>query len=88
MSDAESSAEPHDPPPFEEALKGLQAIVEEMEAGEMSLEQMLKRYEEGVRLSKVCQSRLDEAEAKLAQLEQGTRGETVVRPIAVEQSKE
>jgi len=42
--------------PFEEALKKLEGIVEAMEAGELPLETMLARFEEGTRLVKVCQA--------------------------------
>ena len=44
--------------PFEEALKQLEAIVEAMEAGDLPLETMLARFEEGVKLARQCQARL------------------------------
>ncbi len=65
-------------PSFETALKRLQAIVEELERGDLPLEKALKRYEEGVKLAKVCQERLDQAELKLKQLRVDQEGRVTV----------
>ena len=51
--------------PFDEALKKLETIVESMETGDLPLETMLARFEEGTRLSKICQGKLAEAESVL-----------------------
>lgn len=50
---------------FEKALERLEKIVEELEEGNVSLEDSLKKYEEGVKLSAVCQQRLAQAEKKI-----------------------
>ena len=50
---------------FEAALKKLESIVENLENGDLSLEEALKRYEEGVRMADVCSKRLSEAEKKV-----------------------
>ena len=50
---------------FEKALERLEKIVEELEEGNVSLEDALKKYEEGVKLSAVCQKRLSQAEKKI-----------------------
>jgi len=55
--------------PFEEALKKLEAIVEAMESGDLPLETLLARYEEGTKLAQICQTKLAEAELKIQQLE-------------------
>ena len=52
-------------PKFEEALKRLEQIVEKLEGGELSLEESMKQYEEGVTLSKLCARRLEEAKKKI-----------------------
>ena len=67
-------------PPFEEALQKLESIVEQMEGGELPLETMLARFEEGVRLVKSCQTRLEEAEVKINQLEKTADGQAVLKP--------
>ena len=50
---------------FEAALKELEQIVEQLEAGDLPLEQSLELFEQGVRLSRDCQKRLDEAERRV-----------------------
>jgi exodeoxyribonuclease VII small subunit len=69
---------------FEEGLKRLEAIVESMEAGELPLETLLTRYEEGTRLVKVCQSKLEEAEKKIQKLEKNGAGELTLKPFEAE----
>lgn len=50
---------------FEDCLQRLEAIVREMEKGELPLEQSLKLFEEGIALSSACRKELDEAEGKI-----------------------
>jgi exodeoxyribonuclease VII small subunit len=52
-------------PSFEEALKGLEAVVERLESGEPPLEESIRLFEEGMRLSETCRKRLDEADRKI-----------------------
>ena len=52
-------------PKFEECLQRLEAIVKEMERGDLPLEQALKLFEEGMALSNACRKELDEAEGKI-----------------------
>ena len=68
--------------PFEEALKHLEAIVEEMESEELPLETLIQRYEEGVKLVQVCQAKLAEAELKIQKLEKDAGGELKLKPLA------
>ncbi len=53
---------------FEESMTKLEAIVRKMETGEMTLEESLKAFEEGIRLSRLCAARLDEAERRVDML--------------------
>ena len=50
---------------FEEALDKLEEILRKMEAGDMSLEESLKAFEEGIKLARICTSKLDEAERRV-----------------------
>jgi len=50
---------------FEDALKKLERIVSELEAGDLSLDDSLARYEEGVKLSKACTMKLEAAKSKV-----------------------
>jgi len=52
-----------------------------MESDELPLETLLARFEEGTRLSKVCQSKLTEAELKIQQLETNASGELTLKPV-------
>ena len=74
-------------PPFEEALKKLEGIVETMESGELPLEALLARYEEGVRLLKICQEKLAEAELKIQQLEKNAAGDLKLKPLSPDLSE-
>ena len=61
--------------PFEEGLKKLETIVEQMEGDEMPLEDLLKHYEEGIRLAKGCHEKLEAAELKIKKLQPNADGE-------------
>ena len=50
---------------FEEALKRLEKIVEELENGSLSLDESLEKYEEGIKLSKACSKKLEVARKKV-----------------------
>lgn len=53
---------------FEQSLDQLEALVEEMEGGELSLEESLKAFEQGIKLTRECQKALTEAEQKVQML--------------------
>jgi exodeoxyribonuclease VII small subunit len=55
-------------PSFEESLKKLESIVDQLEKGDLALEQSLKLFEEGVELSTSCKKELDAAEGKVQML--------------------
>lgn len=50
---------------LEESLTTLESLVEKMESGDLTLEESLKAFEEGVRLTRTCQQALAEAEQKV-----------------------
>jgi len=66
-----------DEPTFEEALSALEGIVERLEKGELALEESLKLYEDGIRLSRICHGKLEEAEGRIELLVKDARGEPV-----------
>ena len=59
---------------FEDALRRLEAIVRELETGDVPLERAITLYEEGQRLRAHCEARLSDAEARIRQLEIGPDG--------------
>jgi len=64
----DANSETEASPPFEDALKELDVIVERMEDGEQSLEQSLADFEQGMKLAKLCESHLKTAEARVDKL--------------------
>lgn len=57
-----------DKPSFEASAERLQAIVDQLESGELALEESLKLFEEGVRVARDAQARLDAAEKRVEEL--------------------
>lgn len=60
------------PADFEQSLIELEQLVDNMESGELSLEQALKAFERGIKLTRECQQALQEAEQKVEQLSRTT----------------
>ena len=73
-----TSQKKNQPKDFEDALRRLEAVVEDLEKGELSLEQSLERYEHGVGLSRFCHEKLEEAEKRISVLRIDSRGEPLV----------
>lgn len=61
------SAKKNDPT-FEEALQNLETLVTAMESGDVPLAQLVEKFEEGSRLVKICEERLQQAELKIETL--------------------
>jgi len=64
---------------FEQAMKRLEEIVEQMETGDLPLEELIVRYEEGMKLVKVCQERLASAEQRIEIITRNSAGKPVVK---------
>jgi exodeoxyribonuclease VII small subunit len=71
-------------PSFEESLKNLETIVDQLEKGDLPLEQSLKLFEEGVGLSAVCKQELDAAEGKVQTLIRQRDGSFKTEPFPSE----
>jgi exodeoxyribonuclease VII small subunit len=71
--------------PFEEAMKRLEAIVDAMESEDLALETLLSRYEEGMKLARVCQAKIADAELKIQQLEKSAAGTLSLKPVALDE---
>ncbi|MDI6756189.1 MAG: exodeoxyribonuclease VII small subunit [Thermodesulfobacteriota bacterium] len=67
---------------FEDAFQKLEGIVKKLEDGNLSLEESLKAFEEGVRLSRFCSKKLDEAEKKVEILLKDQSGRLVSQPFS------
>jgi len=66
---------------FEESLKKLEKIVEDLEKGDLSLDEALKKYQEGIELSRLCAQRLDNAKKKIDVLAKNKKGEFELKPF-------
>jgi exodeoxyribonuclease VII small subunit len=66
---------------YEDALNKLEKIVSQLEKGDISLEESLKLFEEGIRLSRLCNQKLDEAEKRVEILLKGADGTFKAQPF-------
>ena len=66
---------------FEDALKKLEKIVEDLEKGDLSLDEALKKYQEGIELSRLCNQRLENAKKKIDVLVKNKKGEFELKPF-------
>jgi exodeoxyribonuclease VII small subunit len=83
----DESADEQGQPSFEQALEQLQAVVRELESGQLTLEQSLVRYEQGVANLRRCYSTLQSAEQRIRMLvELDESGRAVTRNFAHEAS--
>jgi len=71
---------------FEEAIKKLEGIVEKLENGDLPLEDSLAKYEEGIRLSRICQKKLEVAKKKVEILIKGKDGKLSLESFEDEES--
>ncbi len=73
---------------FEGAMDRLEEIVEQMESGKMMLEELILRYEEGMKLVKICQERLASAEQRIEIITRNNAGKPVVKEFEPAAEKE
>lgn len=73
---------------FEKAMERLEKLVSDLESGEITLDEALKKYEEGVKLSRACQSKLSEAEKKIEILTRTLDGTLKKEPFTYEEGDE
>ena len=72
---------------FEEAAEKLESIVEAMESDELPLEKLLVRYEQGAKLVKICEDKLEAAEKRITQLEKSMGGELSSRTVTLDEDQ-
>ena len=59
---------------FEEAIIELEAIIKQLESGELSLDDSMEKFKQGVELANVCNKKLEQAEKSITQLIENTDG--------------
>ena len=70
---------------FEEAFQKLETIIKKLDEGNLTLEDSLKAFEEGVRLSRFCSRKLDEAEKRVDLLLKESNGRLISQPFSLEE---
>ena len=73
---------------FEDQLAALETVVERLERGELSLDESVQLFEDGVRLSTACKKELDSAEGRIQVLVEETSGSLVPRDLVLEANEE
>ena len=66
---------------FEQSMKQLERIVQELEDGDLPLEKAIKKFEEGIKLTKLCSEKLDETEKKITVLLKDSQGRIAEKPF-------
>src|SRR5690606_21185351 len=77
-NEKKTSAPATSPPAFEEARAQLEEMVEEMESDQIPLEELVRKNEEGTRLYRLCEKRLDEAQGRIEIIRKNRDGDTVL----------
>jgi len=72
---------------FEKDLQKLEQIVQELEKGELTLEESLKQFEEGIRLARQCEKALADAERRIEILLQNDTGEIEAQPFDISETE-
>ncbi|WP_353740196.1 exodeoxyribonuclease VII small subunit [Desulfosarcina widdelii] len=72
------------PPSFEKAVDELEKIVKSLESGDLPLEKALEKFEAGIKLSRYCSEKLDDAEKRVTLLMADENGETIEKSFDVE----
>lgn len=70
---------------FESSMKELEQVVQELEKGDLSLDESILKFEKGISLSKECNKRLDGAEKKINILLENDNGEYIEEPFSPEE---
>lgn len=73
---------------FEKAMKKLEQIVQQLESGDQPLEDAVKKFEEGIKLSKFCSEKLDETEKRITILLKDEMGNVFEKPFISESESE
>ena len=73
---------------FEEQLKTLETVVEKLERGELSLEESIRLFEQGVNLTDACKQELEAAEGRIqVLLQRGNRRERTAENLVLEEEE-
>ena len=69
---------------FEQAMKQLEQVVQDLESGDIPLEKAIQKFEEGIKLSKFCSEKLDESEKRITILTRDAAGNVADMPFTAD----
>jgi exodeoxyribonuclease VII small subunit len=75
-------------PGFEDDLKKLETVVEQLERGDLTLDDSVKLFEQGMKLSNACKAELDKAEGRIQVLVHGKNGSMQVAEMEAEEEEQ
>ena len=73
---------------FEKAMTRLENIIEELERGDLDIDKSLEIFEEGIKMSRLCSKKLNEAEAKIEKLSKGEKGDLITELCPMDDKNE
>ena len=73
---------------FEKAMTRLENIIEELERGDLDIDKSLEIFEEGIKMSRLCSMKLNEAEAKIEKLSKGKKGDLITELFPMDDKNE
>ena len=73
---------------FEKAMTRLENIVEELERGDLDIDKSLEIFEEGIKMSRLCSKKLNEAEAKIEKLSKDKKGDLITELFPMDAKNE
>ena len=73
---------------FEKAMIRLENIVDELERGDLDIDKSLEIFEEGIKMSRLCSKKLNEAEAKIEKLTKGKTGDLITELFPMDDNNE
>ena len=73
---------------FEKAMIRLENIVEELERGDLDIDKSLEIFEEGIKMSRLCSKKLNEAEVKIEKLSKGEKGDLITELFPMDDKNE
>ena len=73
---------------FEKAIQRLEKIVDDLEKGELDIDKSLEMFEEGIKMSRICSKKLNEAEAKIEKLTRNQKGELITELFPLEDNND
>jgi exodeoxyribonuclease VII small subunit len=70
---------------FEQLMKQLERIIQDLEGGDLPLEKAIQKFEEGIKLTKLCSEKLDDTEKKISILLKDSQGRVTEKPFMPEE---